>query len=135
MDSEDYFEETPLVSIDNHSSIELCDYHQYATQHRKQFEEILNKYPTPNINDNELQSHPHDNTNIFNEYSISYMHDLLVLGGRKILELDDLTLPPKIHQLQYLFDLFINNYIHSVSSQGSKATFNTTFCQNKELFF
>eukprot|EP01084_Bolivina_argentea_P168708 292512_1 len=96
-------------SISNNNS-QYSEDEIYIINHKKQVRNLLYKYTTP-PRDPDIESHVHDHTNWFTEYSISYMCGLMLKGYRKTLELEDLTLPPKIHQLPYLYDLFLNNYI------------------------
>eukprot|EP01084_Bolivina_argentea_P015711 29449_1 len=100
-------------------------------EYKTQLREILNKYPTERIDTN-IPSHPHDDTNCLSEYLLTYMCKLMVIGNSKILEIDDLTLPPEILQLDNVHDVFLNNCVENVSNKNSCG--NNEFCFTFNVF-
>ena len=67
-------------------------------------------------------------SNCFSEYTQSYQNRLMKLGNKKILQLSDLTLPPKILKLDYLYKKFINCYVpKKLSNNYNPKQFHFTF--------
>ena len=127
-DEEKVSVDTPLkINIEKTLSSTNDITHEYITKHKLKFEEILNNYPTIPIDKN-IKSHPHDTANCIGEYTQCYMRKLMVLGKHKILQLTDLSSPPKITQLNYVYNKFVNTYIpKELSDNYNPKEFHFTF--------
>lgn len=100
--------------------------------HQKRFSQIIQQYPPPNAktwSSLNIKNHPRDSANILSIILLTYMFPLLMKGYKKPLELEDLQLPPKMHQLQNLYEHFIRTYVRceETPADGEEREFNFTF--------
>jgi len=77
---------------------------------RQLIREILSTNPAPK-RDPDLREHPHDHTNLFSEYTYCYQFPVMLKGSKQVIELSDLSAPPRILQVDFVYQHFLKTLV------------------------